>query len=705
MTFLAPLFLLGALAVAIPIIIHFLNLRKPNKVSFSTLAFFRELQKSTIKRLKIKRLLLLAVRIALIIMLAMALARPFLPPGWSDSTDRTPVLYGFIVDNGIGMDRIDADGPYLDRVKDLVGEIISNALPSDRFVIMNTHGEHIRTGVLSAEKAVSTLQSLEISRTGNQSGSRISEMLSTLKTWSDGPKVLYRVTTSDGVARDFAKFNPYDTELDGVVVNYVTLGRAATSNTVVTGLSLPGTVSGPGRPLQLEVTLSNLGNQAVFNQFVSLEVQGNPSGQHQINLEPGDSRSVLFEMIPPTSGSITGRILLEGDQFQPDNIHYFSILVPETRNVLLISDADGAEGSYVRAVLGAAEQIQGRIRVQQANSNNYSSLGSPEAFDVVILSAVPRPGDDIQEALVRAVQSGTGLVIFPSERADVTLYNRFFSRLNIGQINGFRGDYGSFEPVARVDRIRDGHPIIDEIFIRQENEDVRITLPSVFYNLIFDTSTRSPGLTVLQSELGDPLLIDHRFGNGRVLISAIGADPGWSSFPGNALFAPVFYRTILHAMSTDRGGLLRHTLGTTFDREFNMRGERIVMTGDQSDYLPAISSTVSGGTRLEYPAVEWEPGIYRIRSESAEFSIASNFDISESDFYTLSDENTFELLSLNIEQFQVFGLNEDSYEQTLNSLSASGFGSEIWYWFIILAIMLLIIELAISRWYKAETIT
>lgn len=705
MTFLAPLFLLGALAVAIPIIIHFLNLRKPNKVAFSTLAFFRELQKSTIKRLKIKRLLLLAIRIAFILMLALALARPFLPPGWSDSTSRSPVLYGFVVDNGIGMDRIDADGPYLDRVSDLVAEIITNAQAMDRFVIMNTHGEPIRAGILDADEALNTIQMLELSRTGNLSGVRIAEMLSTLRSWTEGPRVIYRVTTTDGVSRDFEQTNPFDVDMDGIIVNYVTLGRAATSNTVVTGMGLPGTVTGPGRPLQLEVTLSNLGNQSVFNQFVSLEVQGNPSGQHQINLEPGDSRSVLFEMIPPSSGSVTGRIILEGDQFQPDNIHYFSIMVPETRNVLLITDADASDGAYVRAVLGAAEQIQGRIRVQQTNSSNYTTAGSPESFDVVIVSAVPRPGDDLQEVLVRAVQSGTGLVLFPSERADVTLYNRFLSRLNIGQISGFRGDYGSFDPIARVDRIRDGHPIIDDIFIRQENEDVRITLPSIFYNLIFDTSTRSTGLMVLQSELGDPLLIEHRFGNGRVLLSAIGADPGWSSFPGNALFAPVFYRTILHAMSTERGGLMRHTLGAPFDQEFRIRGDRFVLAGPQSDYLPSIRSTVTGGTRIEYPAVEWEPGIYRIRTESAEIAIASNFDISESDFYTLSDDNTFEILSQHIEQFQVFGLNETSYEQTLNSISVSGFGSEIWSWFIILAIILMILELAISRWYKAETIT
>ena len=50
MIFLNPTILLGLLAASIPIILHFLNLRKIKRIEFSTLAFLKELQKSKIKK-------------------------------------------------------------------------------------------------------------------------------------------------------------------------------------------------------------------------------------------------------------------------------------------------------------------------------------------------------------------------------------------------------------------------------------------------------------------------------------------------------------------------------------------------------------------------------------------------------------------------------------------------------------------------------
>jgi len=54
MVFLNPTILFGLLAASIPVILHFLNLRKIKKVEFSTLTFLKELQKTKIKKIKFK---------------------------------------------------------------------------------------------------------------------------------------------------------------------------------------------------------------------------------------------------------------------------------------------------------------------------------------------------------------------------------------------------------------------------------------------------------------------------------------------------------------------------------------------------------------------------------------------------------------------------------------------------------------------------
>jgi len=78
MLFLNPAILLGLLASLIPILIHILNFRKLKKIEFSTLIFLKEIQKSKIRKIKIKQWILLVLRTLIIIFLVLAFARPTL---------------------------------------------------------------------------------------------------------------------------------------------------------------------------------------------------------------------------------------------------------------------------------------------------------------------------------------------------------------------------------------------------------------------------------------------------------------------------------------------------------------------------------------------------------------------------------------------------------------------------------------------------
>ena len=78
MTFLNPILLLGSLAVAIPILIHLLNKRKVQHITWAAMRFLRESIEQNQRRLRIEDLLLLVMRCALLALLAVALARPTL---------------------------------------------------------------------------------------------------------------------------------------------------------------------------------------------------------------------------------------------------------------------------------------------------------------------------------------------------------------------------------------------------------------------------------------------------------------------------------------------------------------------------------------------------------------------------------------------------------------------------------------------------
>jgi hypothetical protein len=62
MTFLNPFMLFGLAAAAIPILLHLLNLRKLKTVEFSSLQFLRELQRTRMRRIRLRQWILLALR-------------------------------------------------------------------------------------------------------------------------------------------------------------------------------------------------------------------------------------------------------------------------------------------------------------------------------------------------------------------------------------------------------------------------------------------------------------------------------------------------------------------------------------------------------------------------------------------------------------------------------------------------------------------
>ncbi len=76
MTFLHPLALIGLAAAAIPALLHLLERRVPPEAEFPPIRYLSEAERQSARRLKLRHLLLLILRTALIALIVMAAARP-----------------------------------------------------------------------------------------------------------------------------------------------------------------------------------------------------------------------------------------------------------------------------------------------------------------------------------------------------------------------------------------------------------------------------------------------------------------------------------------------------------------------------------------------------------------------------------------------------------------------------------------------------
>src|SRR5437764_2117932 len=125
-TFLSPLFLIGLLSAAIPLIIHLSRSRRTKKMQFSTTRFFTDQFLRSYRMSRLKELLLLACRMALFALFALALARPLvLPSGRSPllAQSRSVVL---VIDNSASMGYLEDGRTMLERATAAATELIDS---------------------------------------------------------------------------------------------------------------------------------------------------------------------------------------------------------------------------------------------------------------------------------------------------------------------------------------------------------------------------------------------------------------------------------------------------------------------------------------------------------------------------------------------------------------------------------------------------
>lgn len=705
MNFLNPFFLIGLLAIAIPLILHFINLRKPRKVAFSTISFFSELQKSTLKRLNIKRLLLLVVRSLALIFLALALARPFLPSQITGlSSVQNPVLYAMLIDNGPGMNQIDENGPYIDQAKKFVENVISQAKNNDQFLVIPTHGEADQERIVNRHEARRLLENIGVENKGAYVSEQISfigkqltgNIASGIMYWiSHGQKSHINVIdqlmlNEEGIQREF------------VPVQFVKIGDQLSKNTAITAVRSISSIISRGVPFLVEVEVQNFGSEPVYNQFLSLDIEGNSVGEYQVELEGGQAESFVFEAVPQDTGDLKGLARLEGDNYNFDNKRYFSINIPETRQILLVRDdkRNSQHRSYLKPVLQAAGQTNSRLQFNELTVGQLKE-DDIEGYDAVILDGLVDIPEYIHNELQSFVQKGKGLIIFPSERSDISSYNTFLELLNAGRFTGLRGDYGRFEQIAGFQPLVEGHPVFDEMFEKHEDEEVKATMPEIYYNWIYSFDS---GNAVINSNLGEPLLTEHRYGDGLLMISSIGADPGWSNFPSNPLFAPIYFRMALYAVSFEDGRISEHILGNNFDRQFAFSNLSIEIKINDVNIRPEAAMTTNG-VQIFYNARNWEPGWAEISDGNKKRNLAINQNVSESDLDAFTKQELEEKISKHLNLVDVIDTHSLSVDEVNLKIEAAGIGREIWNWFIWLALVLLVLECLITRKYKAERLS
>ena len=702
MSFLNPLFLIALAAAAIPLLIYLLNVRKPKKVRFSTLAFFESLKQTALKRLKLKRLLLLAVRMLAILMLVLAAARPLLPGSFGGLVNNAePKAIVVIIDNSPSMQQVDQNGPYFDQALEIANELIEMADSDDRILLNVTNGESLPFPFVSKAGALARLSDFSIENKGNYLSDRTEDAFRRLANAPEPNKQIYII--SDGQQTQLSELAESSFLDQQESVHFIKVGSAEPANTGVSSVDLESSVSEGQEKLSLRVSIRNYGVREARNQFLNLSIAGELISQQAIQLDTGQTEEYIFPIRYSDVKNIKAEVFIEGDELTFDDRQFVNIQLPDTRSIAVISEQTGNQGfqSYLLPLLEVMDGEEGRFDISFYTLQDLD-VDNLYEYDAVILDGLQSIPDYLSQTVLDVVQSGGGALLLPAADGDINSYNRMLGFGNAGRYIDVVGSYGSFDVIDRMAEPDGSHPIIDTIFELEEDESVRLNVPELFYLYQIEEGSLSGSFPLLSTRSGQVLFQEQNIGNGRMIFSAIGSDPGWSNFPIKPFYAPFFFRTVEYLARGEGAKISNHKLGERFETVIGQTFDYAEIEKDGETFVPEITQRFEG-TVISYDGKEWEPGFGKIVSENWEQDFSVNQDAMESRLNSLNRteiENNLESVFENLSVIRA----DDNRESFYSDLESASFGKEIWFWFIISAIILLIVESVIARLYKVEII-
>src|SRR5258706_4636341 len=128
MGFFNPGLMWFALGGAVPVIIHLLHRQKYRRVQWAAMEFLLAAIKKTQRRLRIENLILLLIRILLMVLLALAISRPFLQASPLSILAETDTHHILVIDNSYSMGYKKGSKSNLDNAREAADKVLDSFL-------------------------------------------------------------------------------------------------------------------------------------------------------------------------------------------------------------------------------------------------------------------------------------------------------------------------------------------------------------------------------------------------------------------------------------------------------------------------------------------------------------------------------------------------------------------------------------------------
>lgn len=682
MTFINPYFLFGLFAAVIPILLHLFNLQKVRKMEFSTLMFLKEIQKSKLRRIRIKQILLLILRILIIVSLVFTFSNPVYKGYFAGRNPDIRKCGIFILDNSFSMEVKDDKGMYYGQAKSILNDLLKLYGSDDKlFLISSSHIKNFEKGELAdAQTLLDSLKNLELTSVGFDMPKLINYAGEIIR---KNNLPLYEVfIISDNTKVNFTQENTIQTFSEsGKNIHFynIDIGKRSANNISIDKAEIKSKIPEREKEIKVSVILKNNNKFNCLNKQIKLFTGDKLADEKVVDLASLERKEVVLSFKTATTGSMSGYVeLLQSDFFEDevatDNKYYFSYYIPEKINIGLYAGSEPS-AKYIKLAIESALKMKetgGSIY----KLNTYAEIDeSVKNCDVIILTGIKNFSEQAKNTIQNYLKSGGGVLVFPSKDINIESYNLLLGKINSVRIENLARISTDTNSRSKFEKIDFEHPLFYGAF---KNEQLSITSnefyvesPDVKYIYKILPNENSKILITLPGK--EAFLTETKTGEGKMVFCSVSADEEMSDFPRKSIFPMIINKSVLY-------------LGSGMNEQGNN------ITGKNNIIAIGKNMIIS----IPYSEKYKEQGIYTIEDSLSKnkFFFALNRDSLESNFQK-ADLNDFKsFYDKNKIKNTEFITDADAVNSTV--LKARE-GKELWKIFAVLALIFILLEMAYAK--------
>ncbi len=545
----------AAVLAAVPIVIHILNRRRYRRIRWAAMDWLQAAQRKSARRVRIEQLLLLAIRALVMILIALAVARPLLSPAAAGIGQASRHLV-IVLDDSYSMGMADDDGETVfARAKQAARDLLESLGRDDAVsLILASHPAQalIEAPSYDREATMQALARCERSdaATDLPGALRLAERLLAESDLPPSNRVAYVLTdgtatawteptrTGEGTVKDIAK-----RVADAANLVIVDLGPEARSNLAVTSLELAAPVLSAEWPVTLLAEVANHARTALRDARLQIALNGEVLRAVPLpEVPPGSTKQARLSLALPEAGHHRIEVRLTGaaeDVLPLDDVRRLALTVRARTPALLVDGRPAADRfaghtGYLATALaprtGPTDPVLIRPRIVTPSELPSEPL---EEYAAVALCNVRQLGPSGWERIERYVRGGGGVLITMGDQISTEDYNRFGFADGRGvlpaRINGFAGEADDHEQFVRIQAEDLIHPIVAE-FAGQPRSGLFLARFRRHARLVPEEAEDAS--TVLRFDNADPALVVGGLGEGRVAMAAFTANMDWTNLPG-----------------------------------------------------------------------------------------------------------------------------------------------------------------------------